>query len=217
MAKQWVRQHEVQRDEVSDFIERSVVWVEKNRQTAMTGGGVLLGALLLGGLFFYSSRANRNSAWERLGMAESLAYAGRTEQSREHLKQLLSEQPQSDAAAFGGLFSGDLDFQAGKYKEAAEAYLKVVERGTPAAAQPLALSNLALAQEAGGQAKEAVSTAQRFLDTFPDHYLAPQAHACLARAQAASGLADQAKSTLQKIVLQYPETSWAAWAQTRLK
>lgn len=217
MAKQWVRQHEVQRDEVQDFMERSVLWVEKNRQTAMTAAAVTLGVLLLGGLFAFQARSSRNRAWERLGMAESLAYSGRPDQAQEQLKQLRDEQSGSAAAGFGGVFAGDLAYQKGDYKEAAQAYLQVVERGTPPAVQPLALSNLALSQEASGQAKEAVVTAQRFLETYPDHFLAPQAHAALARAQAAAGMGEQARSTLQKIALQYPDTSWGAWAQSRLK
>jgi TolA-binding protein len=217
MAKQWVRQHEVQRDEVQDFIERGLVWVERNRQTATTGGAIALAAALAAGVFAYQASVSRSRAWERLGLAESLAYSGRGEQSVEQLKQLLSEQPQSEAAAYGGIFLGDLDFQRGQYKEAIEAYTRVVERGTPPAVQPMALSGLAMSQEAAGQAKEAAATAQRFLETYPDHFLAPQAHSALARAQASAGLADQSRQTLQKIVLQYPETSWAAWAQTRLK
>jgi TolA-binding protein len=81
----------------------------------------------------------------------------------------------------------------------------------------VALCDLALAQEAAGKPQESAQTAQHFLDTYPDHYLAPQAHACLARSLAASGQAEQAKTALQKISLQYPGTSWADWAAAKLK
>ena len=64
---------------------------------------------------------------------------------------------------------------------------------------------------------KAAQTAQRFLDAYGDHFLAPQVHSCLARSLESAGQAAQAKAAFQKIALQYADTSWAAWAQARLK
>lgn len=217
MAKGWVKQHQVQHDELTDFMESAVVWASKNRQTALTALGAAAALIVVVGLLAYRSKSARSESWERLGVAESLAYAGRGEASLEQLQKLTAEQPGSDAAAWGQVFQGDLEYQQGKYPDAAASYLKVVERGTPKALHPVALCDLALAQEAGGKAQDAAQTAQRFLDTYPDHFLAPQAHACLARSLAAAGQAEQAKTALQKISLQYPGTSWAEWAQSKLK
>ena len=217
MAKQWVRQHQVQRDEVQDFLDNGVEWVLRNRQTAAAVAGSVAAVILIASVVVYRTRASRNETWERLGMAESLAYSGRGDAAMDQLKQLSSEQPASDAAAYGAVFTGDLQFQKGQYKEAGDNYLKVVERATPKPLHPVALTDLAFAQEAAGQPKEAAQTAQRFLETYPDHFLAPQAHALLARALLATGQNEPAKAALQKIVLQYPDTTWAAWAQSRLK
>ena len=217
MAKQWVRQHQVQRDEVQDLLDQGVEWVLRNRQTSATAAGIAAAVILVASLAAYRTRTVRNESWERLGVAESLAYSGRAESALDQLKQLVAEQPSSDAAGYAAVFAGDLQFQHAQYKDAADNYLKVLERSTPKILQPVALTDLAIAQEAEGQPKEAAQTAQRFLETYPDHFLAPQAHACLARALAASGQAEQARAALQKIVLQYPDTTWAAWAQSRLK
>ena len=218
MAKQWVRNHEVQHDEVQDFIDRSIIWVASNRQTAAIVGGVLAAAILVAVLSVYRVRAKREDAWNRLGNAESLAYSGRGDSAMDKIKQLSVDHPGSDAAGFAAIFAGDIMFQRGQYKEAASQYEKVVAAPYgPRVLGPLALCDLALAQEAAGQPKEAAQTARHFLDAYSDHFLAPQAHACLARSLEAAGQSAEARTTLQKIVLQYPDTAWAAWAQARLK
>jgi TolA-binding protein len=216
MSKQWARQ-QVRHDEVQDAVDRGLSWIKDNRQkaAAIAGGAALV--LVVAGIFVYQIRANRASAWERLSVAQTYAYTGKPDNALEHLKQLTDEQPGSAAAAFATVFAGDLMFQRGKYKEAAAEYAKAAERAKPQSLQPVALSDLTIAHESAGDYPLAAATAQRFLDAHPDHFLAPQVHASLARSLQASGQADLAKSALQKIQLQYPDTSWAAWAQNRLK
>lgn len=216
MSKQWVRQ-QVRKDEMADALGTGVEWVSRNRQLATTVAGVAVAVVLMAALFVIKTRAAREVSWERLGVAQSLAYSGRPDQSLEQLKKLQNEQPNTDAAGFAALFQGDLEYQRGNFKNAAAQYTKVVERGTPKALQPLALSDLAMTQEAAQQYKDAVSTSRRFLESFPDHFLAPQVHSCLARSLQGAGDSGEAKAALQKIALQYPDTSWAAWAQARLK
>ncbi len=216
MGKQWVRQ-QIRQDEVQTVLDKGLAWVAKNRQKATTTAAIAGAVILIASLMTYRWRSTRAAAWERLGLAESLAYSGRPDAAVEQIKQLEVEQPSSEAAAFGALFLGDMQFQRQLYKEAGENYVKVVERGMPKSLHPVALSNLALSQEASGQPQPAAQTAQRFLDAYPDHFLAPQVHACLARTLQAQGQAEQAKAAYQKIMLQYPDTSWASWAQARLK
>ena len=62
-----------------------------------------------------------------------------------------------------------------------------------------------------------MKTDERFLGAYAEHFLAPQVHVSLARCETTLGQRDTAKATLQKIALQYPESSWATWAQERLK
>lgn len=216
MGKQWVRQ-EIKRDELAEQIDRLVVWISKNQQLAgMIAAGaavVIVGSALL----IYRSRSIASASWDRLALAEEAAYAGQGDSAISQLKSLSEQYSGSDAAAYGLLFQGDLFYTKGSYKEALESYGKVAEYGRPKVIQPLAVGDSALAQEAAGDCAQAIQTAQRFLETYPDHYLAPQVHACLARCLEASGQADQARTAAQKIVLQYPDTSFAAWARQKVE
>ena len=130
MAKQWVRQHQDQRDELQDVLETVTVWVSKNTQKALTIAGVAAAVIIVAAALAYRARSLRNSSWERLGLAESMAYAGRPDLSLQQIQQLTSEQPGSDAAAWAEVFAGDLAYQKGDYQGAAAQYLKVVERGS---------------------------------------------------------------------------------------
>ena len=216
MSKQWVRQ-QVRHDELHVVIDKAILWAAANRQKTVTAVGIVVAMVLVASLAAYHARSTRADAWERLGLAQNLAYGGRADAAAEQRKKLEAEHPATDAAGFGAVFAGDLHYQKGQYKEASEKYATVLEQGLPKTLQPVALSALALSQEAAGQYQTAVQTAQRLLEGYPEHFLAPQTHACLARSLQASGHADQAKAAYQKIALQYPDTAWAAWAQSRLK
>ena len=215
MGKHWARQ-QVRRNEVQDALEKGIHWTALNRRVAGGTAAVALAVLLAGGLFLYSSRARQNAAWDRLSVAESAAYAGNPDAALKQISDLVAEHSGAKAASYGLLFSGDVQFQREKYAETIEAYGKVLERGEPKAALPLALGGLGVALEAAGQHRQALEKAESFLQTYPDHFLAPQVHASLARSQQTLGQNDQARATLQKISLQYHDTSWAAWAQARL-
>lgn len=215
MGKHWVRQ-QVRRNELQDTVDMVLLWVSRNRQTAAAGAGALAAALLIAGFIVYRSRTLAEAAWSRLGEAQEHAYGGRPDQSLLRLKELFTDYGRTKASAFGLLFQGDMMYPRGQYKEALESYSKVLERGEPKVLQPVATADIAVTQEAAGNCPEAASTAQRFLDSYADHFLAPQVHASLARCLEALGKGDQAKAAWQKIVLQYPDTSWASWAQKRL-
>lgn len=215
MGKQWARQ-QVRRDEMQSALEKAVNWTAANRSLVIKVVGGALAALALGGGLLLHRRHIQGQAWERLAFAQALAYGGRPDQALEQLQKLSEELPAADASGYGRLLSGDIQYQRGNYTDALASYAAVQESGRPAAALPLALGDTAIALEASGKPQEAVQSAQRFLETYPDHFFAPQVHACLARSLQALGQAEQAKAAYQKIVLQYPDTSWAAWAQAKL-
>jgi tetratricopeptide (TPR) repeat protein len=216
MGKQWVRA-QVKRNEIQEAVDRGLRWVVENRQTAGVGAGVVAGVLLLGGLFLYSHRARQNAAWDDLSLANGLAYSGQMDAALKKVDEINTAYPGTPASGHSLLFAGDLLFHKDRFAESEKYYQQLVDRGQPQVLQPFALGGLALAQEAADQCAEGVKTDEKFLSAYPDHFLAPQVHASLARCETALGQKDAAKATLQKISLQYPETSWAAWAQERLK
>jgi TolA-binding protein len=216
MGKQWVRQ-EIKRNELQELVDGALVWISKNQQLAagIAGGAAVVVAAVC--IFVYRIHSTQSATWDRLALAEDTAYAGQVDSALQQIKDLTTQYPSSQAAAYALLFEGDILFPRGQYKEALDAYNKVLENSEPKVLQPYALGDSALAQEGAGQCAQAVQTAQHFLELYPDHFLAPQVHASLARCLATTGQADQARTAYQKITLQYPDTSWAAWAKTRLE
>ncbi len=216
MGKQWIKQ-EIRRNELQETVDSSLLWIAGNRPKALGAAGLFL--LLVAGAAagIYSYRSQRQAAWERLSMAQALGMTGRAEEAIKQLQELAAEQPGSDAASFGLLFLGDLQYRQGAFQEAVASYTKVLERGKPATALPMALANVAVAEEAGGRCREAADGARRFLETHPEHFLAPHVHASLARCLGVLKEGGEEKAAYQKIALQYPETGWAAWAQEKLK
>lgn len=215
MSKQWAKE-QVKRNELQDAVERAAEWASENRQTAGIAAGALVASVFLVIALLWSIGARRDAAWERYGLAIAQAYAGRPEQALEQVKSLAGDAPSSPATAHALLLAGDIQFSRAKYAEAVASFEKTLNEG-PRALHPFALSNLAITHESAKQNEKAIETARRFLDNYPDHFLAPQVHASLARSLQAAGQAEQARAALQKIAIQYGDSSWAAWAQSKIK
>jgi len=189
--------------------------MKKVQAKILAGAAVAAFVFLAAGLAVRKYLQTREAAWERLAIAQSLAYQGQDVLALNQIRSLEAGFGKAPAVGFGLLFSGDVLYQKGKYAEASELYKKVLDRGEPRSLMPFALSDLALSQEAGGNCNEAVSTTQRFLDSYQDHFLAPQVHASLARCLDALGQKDKAKAAYERMGLLYPETYWSRWAQAR--
>ncbi|HAM35614.1 MAG TPA: hypothetical protein DEB40_03510 [Elusimicrobia bacterium] len=216
MGKQWVRQ-QIKKNEIQDAVDRILRWVASNRRTAGIAAAAAAGVILLGGLSIYSYRARQSAAWDQFSLANAYAYQGQTDEALKKVEGLNAQYPSAAATGYALLFAGELLYQKERFPESAKYYKQLLDRGQPQTLLPFALEGLGMAQEAMAQCAEASQTGERFLQTYPDHFLAPQAHASLARCQITMSQAAAAKATLQKMVIQYPETSWASWAQEKLK
>lgn len=213
MGKQWVRQ-EIKRNELADRFESVATTVQANRQTALIVAVAVLALLVVGGFTWAHLSKARNEAWEKLAIAESLAYQNQTKTAQEQLLPVIAGR--SAPAAYAQLFAGDLHFKNGQYKEAAAAYQKLVDRQGPKTVLPIAMADLGLALEASGDSAGAIEAIQRYLDRYQEHFMAPQAQAAMVRCYLALGKPEQAKETLNRIVLLYQDTYWAQWAKERL-
>ena len=216
MGKQWVR-GQVKRDEVQNAVNSAIRWVNENRQTAGITAASAAGLILFGGIFLYSCHVKQNTAWNTFSMANGYAYLGQPDIAIQKVEELDTQYPSSPASGHALLFAGDILYSKGQFPQSAKFYDRLLDKGQPEQLLPFALAGLSAAQEAQKLYPEAGRTAERFLAAYPDHFLAPQVHAALARCQATMGQVDASKTTLQKIALQYPDTSWAGWAQERLK
>lgn len=216
MGKQWVRE-QVRHDEVQEAVYGTVTWVSRNRQTVgLVVGGIAV-VLMAAGFFLYSKHSRENAAWDRLSLAQAQFYSGNADAAAKQAAETAAEFAGTDAGAYAQIFAGDVHFIRGRYQESVDEYAKALAAGSPASVLPLAQGGTVLAYEAAGKCQQAIGAAETFLQTDPEHFLAPQVHASLARCQLALNQTEQARSTLQKISLQYPETSWDAWAKSKLQ
>lgn len=215
MSKQWVKQ-ELHKNEAAALIDRAAFWALSHKE-ASVGIGLTVGiALVLAAYSFARYREVQHTAWERLAVAQSYAFAGQNDQALQQLQGVMDGFARSRAAGFAQLFQGDLSYRSSRFKEAVQAYEKVLERKDQAL-DPFALAGIAQSQEAGGDFQAAAASARRFLESHQDHFLAPQVQSTLARSLDAQGKADEARTAFENISLLYPETFWAAAAQKVLK
>lgn len=215
MGKQWARQ-QVKTNEIAAFLERLSLWVQSHPHHAVWGGiGVLALAVAAAGVWHRHS-SDREDAWTKYALGQSLAYSGRAPQGLEMLGRLAEEHPRSPAAAYGRLLAGDVLFEQDRFQEAAAEYRKALEDTSRPETQPIALANLGLAQEAAGDCSAALQSGQRFLDAHQEHFLAPQIHASVGRCLSSLGRTEEARSAYERMAFLYPDTYWADWAKARL-
>ena len=215
MARHWARK-EAQRNEVAVFVEKLLAWSLSHKEAALGIGLCCFVSFLLGLYIIVRYSDTRKKAWEDLAVAENLAYSGQIDNSQKQLQSLAQQFSRSDAAAFGSLFAGDLSYRSGSFTDAAKSYQAVITDNRPQALIPFALASLSAAQETAGNFAEAISTAQRFLQDYPEHVMAPQVHITLARSLLALGRREEAKTVLEKITLLYADTPWAQMASQHL-
>lgn len=215
MSKQWVKQ-ELHKNEAALILDRAVVWVLAHKEASAGIGLTAAVALALAVYSFARYREVQQTAWERLAVAQSYAFAGQADQALQQTQGVVDGYPRSRAAGFAVQFQGDLLYRSSRFKDAIAAYEKVFERKDPALV-PYALAGIAQAQESGGDFPAATAAARRFLEAHQDHFLAPQVQSILARSLQAQGRLDEARSAYENISLLYPETFWATAAQQALK
>ncbi|MFH1726708.1 MAG: tetratricopeptide repeat protein [Elusimicrobiota bacterium] len=214
MGKQWVRK-QMKENELAAVVEKAALWLRYHPQTVLWGGIGTLAAAVIIAVSANRHISVREECWSKLAAAQTYAYSGQIDEAIGQAKSLAEEQPSSAAAGFGILLTGDLLYQQEKFKEAADAYARVLDAQRHEALVPLATAGRGLSQESLGDYRAAADTAQGFLDSFQDHFLAPQVHASLARCLSGLGEAEKAKATYERMEFLYPDTYWAQWAKDR--
>lgn len=107
--------------------------------------------------------------------------------------------------------------QAGKYKEAFNAYDAFLKSYSGSKLVPDALYGMGYVQFALKSYKSSAATQQKFLDSYASHALAPNAMLNLANSQIQLGQIPAAKKTLKELIAAYPSAEVTPSAQKRLK
>ncbi len=122
--------------------------------------------------------------------------------------------PQQELSAFAEAESLN---QAGKYKEAFNAYDAFLKNYSGSKLTPDALYGMGYVQFALKSYKSSAATHQKFLDSYASHSLAPNAMLNLANSQIQLGQIPAAKKTLKELIAAYPSAEVTSSAQKRLK
>jgi tol-pal system protein YbgF len=107
--------------------------------------------------------------------------------------------------------------QAGKYKEAFNAYDAFLKTYSGSKLVPDALYGMGYVQFALKSYKSSAATQQKFLESYASHPLAPNAMLNLANSQIQLGQIPAAKKTLKELIAAYPSAEVTPSAQKRLK
>lgn len=107
--------------------------------------------------------------------------------------------------------------QAGKYKEAFNAYDTFLKTYSGSKLAPDALYGMGYVQFALKSYKSSAATQQKFLESYASHPLAPNAMLNLANSQIQLGQIPAAKKTLKELIAAYPSAEVTPSAQKRLK
>ncbi|WP_029147377.1 YbgF trimerization domain-containing protein [Methylophilus sp. 5] len=107
--------------------------------------------------------------------------------------------------------------QAGKYKDAFNAYDAFLKSYSGSKLAPDALYGMGYTQFALKSYKSSAATQQKFLDSYASHALAPNAMLNLANSQIQLGQIPAAKKTLKDLIAAYPSAEVTPGAQKRLK
>ena len=216
IEKHWATKQPAKQDEVRDVLVQGVDWALARKREIGIGAAAVAAVAIAAGLFVYSRQQRENEAWDKLSLAEAYSYYGRAKEAQEAMTAAAAQTDSPAAAGLGALMEGELKQAQGAGADAVASFTRAADLA-PAPLKPFALSEKTASLELAGKHSECAASAQTFLDSHSDHFLAPQVHEILARCQFAGGQPDAAKATWQKISLQYPDTPWAARATARLQ
>jgi len=209
------RQH-LKKNELEDFVIKSVEWVKSNRQLASSIGGSAAVALILIIFFFVRFHTVRLRAEEKLSFAEASFYQGKQQDGVRIVDEIISQYPGTNAEYQARLQKTLYLLEIHDYDAADKTIIPVTQSGKPGTIVPIAMSLLGAIKENAGKYGEAIQAYNEFLDRFPEHYYAPKIYESLARVYEITGSMENAKATYEKLATLYPSSAWSAKAQERI-
>jgi len=215
MPRKWVKE-EIRKDRLASWVERSVTWVNNNKENAIIGGIVIL-AIVIFVPFSLSRRARMNE------QAFSLLARGQQELFNNQLDKAISFYDQalrhssSKATPLVLLYKGNTLYEMEKYSEATSIYKIYLNRYETRNFTPEVLISLGNSLEQEGNFEEAKEIYQKFLDRFPEHYLLPGIYQGLGRCYEKLGQKDEAIKIYQQISHLYSGTIWQGMAEAKIK
>jgi tetratricopeptide (TPR) repeat protein len=208
--------HQLKKNELEDFVLKSVDWIKNNRQLAGTVAGTVVFVLALAVFFFIRYNLVWARANDKLSFAQANFFQGKPEEGIKIFNEIIAQYPGTVADYQARMQKAIYLAETHNFTEAEQTIMPAVENGKPKTVLPLAASILGAVRENAGKYKEAAEAYNSFLDKYPEHFLSPKIYESLARIYEISGSTQDAKTTYEKIVTLYPASPWAQRAQQRI-
>lgn len=197
-------------------IEIILNWIKNNRQTAIGIAMIIVLMIIISIAFYVNYSKNSQTAQKQLFIAQQVAYGGRIDAALKQLTDVennFNSRPEADFAIYN---KGDIFFDQGQFKEAAQEYNKVLQRKSNKDLLPYAAYSLAKSYQAMQDYDTAIVKLKDFISAWPEHFLCGQAYSSLAYIYQKKGDLASAKEINQKITVLFPQTDWAEEAKSRL-
>jgi TolA-binding protein len=202
--------------DMNEIIIFSLEWIKNNRNTFFTALATVLGVLILGIFFAVQYSTLQGTARDKLAYAQAQLYQGQQDQGMAMLDDIIAKYSSSDVAAQARLIKANYLISKQDFLAAENTLAPLADKDKPKLLVPLALSMLGTVQENEGKVDDAIKTYSRFLDKYPDHFLAAKTYESLARVYEIKRSIPEAISNYEKLANLYPNTGWAQRAQERL-
>jgi len=215
MPRKWVKE-ELKKDRLASWVERSVTWVNENKENAIIGGIVIL-AVAIFIPFSLSRRAKMNEqAFSLLARGQQEYFINQPDKAISFYDQAL-KQSGSKATPLVFLYKGNALYEMEKYSEATSAYRRYLDKYETRKFTPEVLMSLGNSLEQEGKFNEAKEIYEKFLDRFPQHYLLPGIYQGLGRCYEKLEQKDEAIKIYQQMSHFYSGQIWQDMAEAKIK
>ena len=198
-------------------LRQSVLWVRSHQEQFWAISGTIIGGALLVYFMVHRRQVENEDAWTQLGIAQSYAMQGQTDQAVKALNDWTTHFQGTSATSYAKFIRADLMYKTSDYVTAAQIYGDLAVSGQPLVVRPLALSAQSASLEMAGRIPEATAVTQHFLDQYPDHFLTASMYISQARLAELSGNTASATAVYDRFVILYPQSPWTAFARARLQ
>ncbi len=197
-------------------LEVALTWLLENKNTALTGVGLVVAGILISSVFVIRARETWNTNYTRLGQAQSFISQQQFEQADQLLADLASKS--NDQALLMSVFyyRGLASLGLKNFDQAAQNFQNAADKAGSSPLHPLALANLGFSLEQKKDFLGAAGIYGRFMAEYGDHFMAPRIQLSLGRCLFYAGKNDESKKALDQLIDLYPTSAWAENARTFL-
>jgi TolA-binding protein len=207
---------ELKENILASKLEGVVAWVVKNRSTALTFVGIAIAAFLISSVYILRQKEIHQLNLTRLAQAQSFLSQRQYEQANQILDDLAKTPTNGNFMNMVSFHRGLSALGMKDFQKAIGNFQSVVDSGGNSPLRPLALINLAFANEELKNYDVAAALYGRFMADYGDHFMAPRAQLSLGKNLALAGKIEDAKKALQQLIDLYPTSPWAENARSFL-